>query len=266
MAKATAIFTYSIGRKIVMAITGLFLISFLLVHMSGNLQLFTQNPVAFNEYTRFMTTSPLIKASEFILIAGFLLHIFFAWKLTKSNAAARPQKYAYEKEAASSSWMSRNMGLTGSIILIFLGIHLYMFYGMYHYGEGVSVDAQTAFAQTWKIAQDQTFPVNGGTVSVHEGGFLTEETAKLLGNQQVKAISMYNVASEAFKQWWIVLFYVASMTLLALHLRHGFQSAFRTLGLVHLKYTPLIEMAGTAFCILVPLLFALMPIYHFFLR
>ena len=264
MSKATAFFAYSVGKKAVMALTGLFLVSFLVIHMSGNLQLFTQNPVAFNEYTRFMTHSPFIKLSEFILVAGFLLHIFMAVRLTRLNADARPEKYHYKKEGESSSWMSRNMGLTGSIILIFLGVHLYMFYGMYHYGTGESVDASVAYKDVWKLTQPVTVTLKNVHVTLAEGDFLTEAAADALQGQKVTGVSMYKVAAEAFKQWWIVLFYLGSMVLMALHLRHGFQSAFRTLGLVHKKYTPLIDFAGIALCIVVPLIFALMPVYHFF--
>lgn len=266
MSKATAFFAYSIGKKVVMALTGLFLVSFLIVHMSGNLQLFTENPVAFNEYTRFMTHSPFIKMSEFILIAGFLLHIYFAVRLSTLNNAARPEKYHYKKDGESSSWMSRNMGITGSVILIFLGVHLYMFYGIYHYGAGESVDAGTAFKEVWKLTQPVSVTINNNAVTIPKGEFLTGEAAEALQGQKVMAVSMYKVASDAFQQWWIVIFYLASMVLMALHLQHGFQSAFRTLGLVHKKYTPLIQTAGFALCVLVPLLFALMPVYHFFVK
>lgn len=261
MSNATAVFAYSIGKKIVMALTGLFLISFLVVHLVGNLQLFSQNAEAFNTYTRFMTTSPLIKVMEIVLVLGFVLHIFFAIKLTQLNNAARPEKYAFKNESGSSSWVSRNMGLTGSIILIFLVIHLVMFYGTYHYGQGVQVDAQTAYKEVWKITADQVFPMQTGEVKLHKGGFLTEETAKMLGNKQVTAISMYDVTLKSFKVWWITLFYVASMLLLGLHLLHAFQSSFRTLGLVHSKYTPLVEKVGYAIALAVPFLFAAIPVY-----
>ncbi len=264
MSKSTAFFAYSIGKKVVMALTGLFLISFLVVHMSGNLQLFTENPVAFNEYTRFMTHSPLIKLSELVLVVGFALHVYFAGRLGKLNNEARPEKYHYKKEEGSSSWMSRNMGITGSVILIFLGIHLYMFYGIYHYGAGEPVEASIAFKEVWKLTEPVNVTLNNVATTIPAGGFLSEEAAKVLNGQQVKGVSMYKVASDSFKQWWIVLFYLASMLLLTLHLRHGFQSAFRSLGLVHKKYTPIIEVVGILLCIVVPLLFALMPIYHFF--
>lgn len=270
MSKATAIFAYSIGRKLTMALSGLFLVSFLLVHMSGNLQLFSGDAAAFNHYTEFMTTNPLIKASEKLLLLGFLLHIFFAWKLTRLNAAARPEQYAMKKDSETSNWFSRNMGFTGSIILIFLLIHLAMFWGTFHYGKGEMVSTQAAFEQHWKLIDGANVPtVEGSTLPFnikHEGYIQSAEEFDILtkaGIKEVKAISMYKVTVEAFKQWWISLLYVAAMVLLAFHLKHGFQSAFRTLGLVHKKYSPIIEVVGLAFCILVPLAFALMPVYLF---
>lgn len=263
MSKSTAFFAYSVGKKVVMAITGLFLVSFLIVHMSGNLQLFTQNPTAFNVYTRFMTTSPLIKISEIILVLGFVLHIFMAWRLTRLNAVARPEKYAYKKEGESSSWMSRNMGITGSIILIFLGIHLYMFWGTFHYGAGEQVAADVAFNESWKLTQPVTATINGAQVTFKANDYLTQEAATALGKTPVTALSMYKISSLSFKEWWIVLFYVAAMILLAFHLSHGFQSAFRSLGLIHKKYSPIVEKTGMAIAFLVPTLFGLMPLYHF---
>ena len=270
MSRATAIFAYSIGRKLTMALTGLFLISFLLVHMSGNMQLFWGSAADFNHYTEFMTTNPFIKASEKMLVLGFVLHIFFAWKLTRMNSDARPQQYAMKKDGETSNWFSRNMGFTGSIILIFLLIHLAMFWGTFHYGKGEMVNTQTAFEQHWKLIDGANVPtVEGSTLPFtikHEGYIESVEQFDILtkaGIKEVKGLSMYKVTSEAFRQWWIVLLYVAAMILLAFHLKHGFQSAFRTLGLVHKKYSPLIEMLGLAFCIIVPTLFALMPIYHF---
>ncbi|MFN0203865.1 MAG: succinate dehydrogenase cytochrome b subunit [Bacteroidia bacterium] len=263
MSNAKMIFAYSIGKKLVMALTGLFLVSFLVIHLLGNLQLFTGNAKAFNDYTQFMTTSPLIKASEFILLAGFLLHILFAVRLTQLNASARPEKYANHKESASSSWASRNMGMTGSVILLFLIMHLVMFWGKFHYASGEMTPAKTALAETWKVTAD--VKAKDGAVLVGANQYVTKENIGLLekeGIVEVPALSMFKITALAFKEWWIVLLYVAGMALLGFHLNHGFQSAFRTLGLIHKKYTPLIEKAGLAFCIIIPLLFALIPVYY----
>jgi len=112
-----------------MALTGLFLISFLLVHLSGNLLLFkSDGGKAFNEYAHFMSTNPLIRVMEIVLFAGFLFHIIDGIVLTIQNRKARPTGYAVQKSSPDSSWVSRNMGISGSIILIFLIIHLRSFF------------------------------------------------------------------------------------------------------------------------------------------
>ena len=115
-----------------MALTGLFLCSFLLIHLLGNVALFT-DPVQFNEYTRFMSSNPIIRVMEIILVLGFLTHIVDAVMLSKANKAAQPVKYAMDRK--QSSWYSRNMGLTGSIILAFLILHLQSFWYGYKFGD-----------------------------------------------------------------------------------------------------------------------------------
>ena len=111
----------SIGRKIVMAVTGLFLCSFLVVHLIGNLQLFKgDGGLAFNTYSHFMSTNPLIRVAEIILVAGFVFHIYESVMLTRRNQAARGgQGYVADHIEQNSDWKSRNMGLLGSVILVF---------------------------------------------------------------------------------------------------------------------------------------------------
>jgi succinate dehydrogenase / fumarate reductase cytochrome b subunit len=204
-----------------MAITGLFLCSFLLVHLIGNVALYT-DPVKFNEYTRFMSSNPLIRVMEIILVVGFLAHIIDAVLLTKANKAAQPVKYAMDKK--NSSWYSRNMGLTGSIILAFLVLHLQSFWYQYKFGEVVYV-----------------LDSNG---------------------ERIK--DMYTIVKTAFQQSWYAGIYVIAMVLLGSHLNHGFQSAFQSVGLRHKKYTPTIKKLGTAFAVLITLGFISFPIYFYF--
>jgi succinate dehydrogenase / fumarate reductase, cytochrome b subunit len=119
----------TIGRKILMSITGLFLISFLLVHLAGNFLLLSSDEgAAFLEYAHFMKTNPLIKAMEFVLFGGIILHVVIAIINTIKNKKARPQGYAYNKPSENSSWFSRNMGVSGSIVFIFLVVHLRTFF------------------------------------------------------------------------------------------------------------------------------------------
>lgn len=221
----TRAITSSIGRKLIMSLTGLFLVSFLLVHLIGNMQLFYKDQGdAFNKYTEFMSHNAVIRILELGLVLGFVLHIYNSVVLTQRNKAARPQAYAYRQPSPGTTWYSRNMGVTGSIILVFLIMHLYNFYWRYKFGEVPYVMiGEGAEAKPYK--------------------------------------DMYRVVAQGFQQWFISVPYVLAMVLLAFHLMHGFQSAFRTLGLDHKKYTPAVQAVGTFLAVLVPVLFAAMPVY-----
>jgi succinate dehydrogenase / fumarate reductase cytochrome b subunit len=216
--------TSTIGRKLIMALTGLFLILFLTVHLSGNLQLLKDDGgKAFNIYAEFMTTFPLIKVISIGNFFFILLHIYTSIVLTQRNRAARPVQYAYlAGQSTNSSWASRNMGLLGTLILVFLIVHL-----------------------------------RGYWYEMHFGGIPTQN----YGGKEVK--DLYAVVKESYKQWWYVAFYVISMAFVGFHLLHGFQSAFQTLGLSHKKYTPLIKAVGYGFAIIVSLGFALIPMVMF---
>ncbi|MEJ8755799.1 succinate dehydrogenase cytochrome b subunit [Pontibacter sp. H259] len=132
----TKTFSSTIGRKIIMSITGLFLCSFLVVHLVGNLTLFRQDGgEAFNIYSHFMANNPIIRTMEFVLVAGFLFHIWDAIVLTRRNKTARPVGYANSHPEQNSTWSSRNMGLLGTIILVFLLVHLWNFFVPARFGE-----------------------------------------------------------------------------------------------------------------------------------
>lgn len=207
-----------------MSLTGLFLSSFLIIHMAGNLQLFKgDNGRAFNEYTYFMTHNPVIMTISYLLYTSILVHALMAFVLTRHNQASRPIKYAYSKPEANSSWSSRNMGILGAITLFFILIHMRTFW----------------------------FEMHFGSVPMAE-----------YDGKQYK--DLYAVVKEAFGQWWYVTLYVICMVVLGYHLWHGFQSGFQTLGIRHKKYTPLIEFLGKYFfAIIIPAAFAAMPIYMF---
>lgn len=122
------LFTYSVGRKIIMGLTGFFLCLFLVVHLSGNLLLFKNDGGnLFNQYSDFMEANWLIRAMEVVLFAGILFHLLDALVLTIKNKGARSVSYAVNNPSENSTWVSRNMGLTGSLILLFLIIHLRTF-------------------------------------------------------------------------------------------------------------------------------------------
>ncbi len=162
MSWLTSTLSSSIGKKLLMALTGLFLCSFLIVHLSGNFQLLkSDGGLAFNAYAKFMTTFPLIKVLSYGLYAGFLLHIIDGLALAYQNRQARPVSYGYSKPGTSSSWASRNMAVLGTIILVFLIVHLRNFWFEMHFGS-IPMDSAgnkdlysvvaAAFSQWWYVA------------------------------------------------------------------------------------------------------------------
>lgn len=221
MATLATAFSRSVGRKMVMGLSGLFLVSFLFVHMSGNLLLFSSDGgVAFNQYTRFMTTNTVIRILEWVLFAGFIFHIVYAAIVTRQNRAARPERYAYKGKDASSSWFSRNMGLSGTIVLAFLIIHLVMFWGRYKFGDATqTVTVTQAYEEAWKVKEDVRNA--SGDLLLHSGSYVDYETLEMLrekgaGEAQVAAISMTEVVKKSFGNPLIVIFYVIAMVLLAM--------------------------------------------------
>jgi succinate dehydrogenase / fumarate reductase cytochrome b subunit len=212
--------TSSIGQKVLMSITGFFLISFLIVHITGNLLLFkADGGAAFNAYAHFMSTALILRIAEIVLILGFGLHIYTAWLLTRHNNMSRPQNYIYNHQEANSSWFSRNMGLAGSIVLIFLLVHLHNFWFRYKFQAEIPLVPGSDYKDMYWLVK---------TVFIQE--------------------------------WWFSIMYVLAMVFLGFHLVHGFESAFQTLGINHKKYTPLLKKIGLLFAIAVPAGFAAMPI------
>jgi succinate dehydrogenase / fumarate reductase, cytochrome b subunit len=125
----TIFLTSSIGKKILMAVTGLFLISFLIVHCAINAMIFYNDEgVTFTHWAHFMGTNPIIRTLEIILILGFLVHIINGFILWKQNKNARPVKYHDVKQAENITWYSRSMTLLGTLILLFLVVHTSSFW------------------------------------------------------------------------------------------------------------------------------------------
>lgn len=119
----------SLGKKLLMATTGLFLISFLIVHCGLNATIFLNDGgESFNKGAEFMGTNPIIRTMEIVLFGGLLLHIFDGLRLWLDNKKKRPVAYAVVDGAANSKWYSRSMGLLGTLLLLFLIIHLKHFW------------------------------------------------------------------------------------------------------------------------------------------
>lgn len=161
---AKGLFGSSLSRKYWMAATGLFLITFLIGHLLGNLQLFNateEGRLAFNAYGKFMTTFPVVKILSYLTYISVLLHTVDGIMLARQNRAARPEKYAMEKASANSSWASRSMALLGLITLFFIVVHMKSFWYVMHFGD-LGVDSAgnkdlwtltvTAFEQWWYTA------------------------------------------------------------------------------------------------------------------
>ena len=219
----------SLAKKYVMALSGLFLCLFLVGHLVGNLQLFItgdEGQQAFNEYAHFMTTFPLVKLLSYLTYAAVLFHVVDGIALTMQNRKARPTGYVKEKGSANASWSSRNMGILGTIILVFLVSHMQNFWYVMHFGP---IGEVNGLKDLHTVVMNFFGPENG-------------------------------LASLA------VAGYVLAQFALGFHLIHGFQSAFQSLGLRHARYSPLIERAGLLFGIGVPTLFASIPVYLFFIQ
>jgi succinate dehydrogenase / fumarate reductase, cytochrome b subunit len=220
----TRFLSSTLGKKLLMALTGLFLVLFLAVHLAGNLQLLKgDGGRAFNVYAEFMSTNPLVQFISKGNFAFIIIHIVWALFLSIQNRKARGSVGYAVTTGKSSIWASRNMGILGTLVLIFLVVHLRHFYGEMHFGSMSTV--------------------------TYEG-------------KEVRDI--FSVVDHWFTKGWYVGLYVFCMGALAFHLWHGFASAFQTLGLNHLKYNGVISFVGKAFAIIVPALFAWIPIAMYF--
>ena len=230
--KWSEFFTSSIGKKLIMSLSGIFLISFLVVHVGLNATVFNDLPIfdpnddgrMFNKAAHFMGSTVVIRIMEIGLFVFFLLHIIQGYTLTASNLAKRKIQYKVKMGTKGTTWYSKSMGLLGTLLLLFLVMHI---------------------AHFWvpsRVTMDLA-PVQYGDMEAH---------------------NLFKRMVEVFQEPWVVILYVLGCISLGWHLLHGFQSAFRTLGLSNHRYIDTIKFMGAGFSILVPLLFALMPISMYF--
>lgn len=218
------LFNSSIGKKIVMALTGVFLVVFLVVHCYVNANVFFSNGEEnFNRAAHFMGTNLLIRITEIGLFAGFILHIVQGYKLELQNRAKRKSRYAVTAGNKTSKWYSRSMAILGTLILLFLIIHL---------------------AHFWVPSRF------GGLSEVEYDG--------------VQYHNLYLEMKNIFAVPVVVVVYVLGCFSLSWHLLHGVQSAAQTLGWTSKNYFSTIKNIGIVFSILIPLIFALMPIFMYF--
>jgi succinate dehydrogenase / fumarate reductase cytochrome b subunit len=221
------IFNSSIGKKLMMALAGLFLIVFLLVHLGINLTLILfDDPRIFNIAAHFMATNLVVKIFEVVLFGGFILHIVYGLILQVVNWIARGKRYRVYN-FAQTSFFSKFMIHTAAIVLIFLVIHLMDFYIKTKFGHG----------------QVEEIVYNGKVY--HDLGSLVLEKFRIL---------------------WVDVFYIACFLFLGFHLLHGFQSTFQTLGLNHKVYTPWIKGLGVLYTLVVVAGFSIIPLVVYFTR
>jgi succinate dehydrogenase / fumarate reductase cytochrome b subunit len=220
------IFTYSIGKKLIVALAGIFLILFLLVHLGINITLILcETTKPFNIAAHFMGTNIIVKIFEVILFGGIVIHIIYTLILQVQNWLARPIRYRIPN-FAQLSFFSKFQIHTAAIILVFLGIHLTNFY------------FKSRFGELEEISYD---------------------SIKYLPD-------LGSLVIQKFQMPGFVILYIAFFIFLAFHLLHGFQSAFQTLGLNHQSYTPFIKILGVIYSIIVFTGFTAIPIVIYFTR
>ncbi|MCF7559809.1 succinate dehydrogenase cytochrome b subunit [Sabulilitoribacter multivorans] len=219
-------FKSSIGRKVAMALSAFFLMFFLLQHFSINI-LSVFNPDLFNEVSHFMGTNPLIQfVLQPVLIFGVVFHFVMGFVLEIKNKKARKVAYVKNNGAANSTWMSRNMIYSGVAILAFIVLHFIDFW---------FPEINTKFIKgDWS-----------GTIEGVEGFRYYEELTH-------KFVSPIRVGA-----------YVLAFVFLALHLLHGFTSAFQSMGATAGRKKTL-QNIGKAYSIIIPLGFIFIALYHHF--
>jgi succinate dehydrogenase / fumarate reductase cytochrome b subunit len=205
----------SIGKKVLMSLTGLFLITFLTEHLIGNLLLFANDRGKMYEaYGDFLVSNPVIRFIEIFLFLGIIGHAILGVILWIKNRMTRPVKYRFFRLKDNSPLASRTTIWTGSVIGVFLYIHLNSFF------------IPSRFAS--------------------------------------QKVSSYELVMHAFSNPWYDIFYLIALLVLGYHLRHGFQSAFQTLGLRNKTHAPFLDMLAFVFWFLIPLGYAVIPVYFFF--
>jgi len=222
------IFSSSLGKKLIMSITGLFLMMFLLVHLTVNLMLLVGNGKIFNFAAHFMATNPVIKIVEPILAIGLIIHIIYASIITLLNRRARPIGYIKTQSNGVTTWASKNMYILGGTIFIFLVIHLTNFF--------------------WKIKFGEV-----PTLS-YDNGITQMEDA-------------YSLVSGLFiSYWWYSLIYIAGALMLGFHLSHGFWAAFQTLGWNNKVWINRLETIAYIYAIVIAAGFTVIPLYFLILK
>lgn len=212
--------TTSVGKKLIMGITGISLVLFLVVHAGLNACIWANDGgEMFNRAANFMGSNVIPRILEVGLFGGIFLHIIQGYLLTLQNKQKRNIGYAVNY-SDGSKWYSRSMAILGTLLLLFFILH---------------------WKQFWIPSR-----------------FTGMEEMQLPNGKMVH--NLFGLMKETFQELWVVVFYVIGCISLGYHLAHGFQSAFKTLGVHNKRYHALLSSVGYGFAIIVPLVFAMMPI------
>ena len=220
---AIRLYRSTIGKKVIMAVTGLILVAFVIAHMLGNLQVFI-GPAKINAYAAFLKSlGELLWLERIVLFVALVLHVLMAWQLTQIAHAARPVGYD-SREPQVSTVASRTMRWGGVLILVFIVFHIL------HFTTG------TIFPLASR--PDALYPAFSPT-------------------------DVYGNVIAAFRLPWVVTFYVVAMLFLMLHLFHGAWASLRTLGLARPSRHPLHRRVATVVALVVWLGFTVVPVAVF---
>lgn len=267
----------SIARKYWMALTGLFLCTFLIGHLIGNLQLVLktgeEGKRAFNEYAYFMGHNVFIKVLAYATYISIIAHAIIGLYLAVKNKQARPVNYAYNNPSANSSTPSRYMAVLGTVILVFIVTHMANFWWKQKITEEVPLHTKVidtpANPMTGAPAQKMELylttsgsyaPVESVEIKNHTEFYEKQFGLKIgEGYKDLHTVVMTFFSKQNPSGLLFVVFYVISMLVLAFHLWHGFASTFQSLGVNHSRYNNLIHGLGKAFAVGVSIAFAIIP-------
>jgi succinate dehydrogenase / fumarate reductase, cytochrome b subunit len=221
------IFSSSLGKKLIMSLSGLFLMLFLLVHLGTNLLMLIGDGELYNKAAHTLATTPLLRAVEILLAFGFIFHIIYATTITLKNRKARPIGYAVSSSNNLTTWSSKNMYILGFTILVFLVLHIINFFLKLRFGDVPYIS------------------YDGGLTQMHDS---------------------FHLVSEFFiNYWWYNVIYIVSAILLGLHLTHGFWSAFQTVGVNNSVWIKRLEAVSYIYAAIIATGFTIIPLYFWFI-
>ncbi|MCC6696731.1 MAG: succinate dehydrogenase cytochrome b subunit [Candidatus Hydrogenedentes bacterium] len=211
----------SVVKKQIVALTGLIGVGFIIGHVAGN-SLILFGPEAINGYSDMLHAVPeLLWIARLILVASLVLHVYFTILVTLENRAARVDRYALQANHGETNWAKKTMIYTGLLVFFFILFHL----------------------------TDFTFPDKTGPDTV------------LTGSEGEASYGLYGLVWNSFLSVPRSLFYILAVCCVGLHLSHGIQSLFQTIGFFHDRYTEKIRLASNVLGALVALGFSLVPIF-----